>query len=439
MTRREMLATLAGADPGRRFRFIMSLPPDKRRVMLEDWATWAHPGQVPPEGEDWSIWLIRAGRGFGKTRAGSEWINRFARENGDARIALVGGTVDEVRAVMVEGASGIIRTAQIDEVVDWRPTMGELRFQSGATAFVYSGEQPERLRGPEHHVAWCDELAKWKYGDATWDNLMLGLRLGDRPRVVVTTTPKPNALMRRVMTLEGCVETRGRTADNRFLPAAFVKQVEGMYAGSRLGRQELEGELIDEAEGALWTRDLIERQRVKAGDPLPPLTRVVVGVDPPASAGGDACGIVAVGLGADGRAYVLKDASVSGLSPEGWAGAVADCAHAVGADRVVAEKNQGGDMVGSVLRAAERNLPLTLVHAARGKVARAEPVSALYESDRMRHAGAFPELEDELAGLATAGDYSGPGRSPDRADAMVWAATHLMLGKRAHAGVRMLG
>lgn len=271
-----------------------------------------------------------------------------------------------------------------------------------------------------------------------WNNLLMGLRLGDDPRALVTTTPRTTQLMRQVMAAPGTVETRGATRDNPHLPARFVQAMEAAYGGTRLGRQELEGEMMADVVGALWPRALIEAQRIAVGA-VPRLRRIVVAVDPPASAGGDACGIVAAALGVDDCGYVLEDASVAGASPEGWARAVAACAARHGADRVVAEKNQGGDMVGRVLEIADTGLPVTLVHASRGKVARAEPVAALYERRRVWHAGAFPALEDELAGLQVGGGYEGPGRSPDRADACVWALTALLLDVRGEASVRVLG
>lgn len=410
------------------------------RPMLREfyarWRAWAHGGQIAPPG-DWRIWLIRAGRGFGKTRAGSEWMNEQARHMPDGRFALVGATLDEVRRVMIEGRSGLIATARADRRPVWRASGRELRFPSGAIAFAYSADSPEGLRGPEHHLAWCDELGKWgRGGEAAWDNLAMGLRLGERPRVLVTTTPRQTPLMRRVMALPGVIETRGRTRDNPHLPASFVAAMEAEYGGTRLGRQELDGELIDDVAGALWTRATIEACR---GRKPRNVVRVVVGVDPPASADGDACGIVAVALDAADVGHVLEDASAAGLSPEGWAHAVAKCAARHGADKVVAEKNQGGDMVRSVLRAADVAMPVKLVHASRGKAARAEPVATLYEAGRVKHARRFPALEDELCGLTAGGGYEGPGRSPDRADALVWALTELMLGRRRGAGVRGLG
>ncbi|WP_443026851.1 DNA-packaging protein [Sphingomonas sp. LT1P40] len=425
---------LAQLSPVRRQGILARLTRPQQIELRERWYAWAHDGQREPPG-NWRVWLIRAGRGFGKTRAGSEWVSEWARRDKKARIALIGATADDVAKVMIEGPSGLIAVARAGEAIRWRASVGEVRFASGAKGFVYSSETPEKLRGPEHDAAWCDELAKWRRGDATWDNLMMGMRIGERPRIVVTTTPRPVKLMKRVMALPDCVETRGRTRDNPHLPASFVSAMIGEYGATLLGRQELDGELIEDVAGALWTRAMIERCR---GAKPVDVVRVVVGVDPPASAGGDACGIVAVALDSEGVAHVVADASVAGLSPEGWARAVAQCAKEVGADRVIAEKNQGGDMVESVLRAVNATMSLTLVHASRGKVTRAEPVAALYEKGRVRHAGVFRELEDELCGLVVGGAYEGPGRSPDRADALVWAVWALMLGPKGEVGVRGL-
>ncbi len=397
------------------------------RGTLRDWSFWADKRQLPPDG-DWHGWLMLAGRGFGKTRAGSEWIHALAEEHGAIRIALVGATMDEARAIMVEGQSGILATRPKEARPKWEPSRGRLRWRTGAEAFLYSGEAPEKLRGPEHHFAWCDELAKWARPQGCWDMLQMGLRLGERPRTLVTTTPRPLSLLRRLAGDPGVVTVRGATAENRMLPDAYLERMQAEYGGTRLGRQELDGELIEDAEGALWTRDGLEAIRAQAA---PELARVVIGVDPPATSTGDACGIIAAGVCAEGKGWVLADESVSGRSPEGWAQAVASAAARWQADRVVAEKNNGGEMVESVLRAADVTMPVRLVHAARGKVSRAEPVAALYEKRRVHHAGAFPALEDELCGLIAGGAYEGPGKSPDRADALVWAMTELMLGKRS--------
>lgn len=430
----DLFADLASLEPVEQQHMLEQLPPGVLHAILEGWPFWAHPGQLAPAG-GWRVWLIRAGRGFGKTRAGAEWVSEIARTTPKGRIALVGATIEDVERVMIEGESGLINVARRDEPIAFRRARGEVMFASGAIATVFSAGAPEKLRGPEHCAAWCDELAKWREGDAAWDNLMLGMRVGETPRVLVTTTPQSNALMRRVMTQAGLIESRGTTHDNPHLPVSFITAIEGLYGGTRYGRQEIAGELVDDVPGALWTRAMLEACRVSAA---PEAVRVVVAVDPPASATGDACGIVAVALGSDRRGYVVADASVAGLSPEGWAHAVVACAARFGADRVVAEKNQGGEMVRSVLHAADATLPLRLVHARTGKTARAEPVAALYEGGKVSHVGGFPELEDQMCGLVAGGGYRGPGKSPDRADALVWALSELMLQRVGEAGVRGL-
>jgi phage terminase large subunit-like protein len=409
----------------------------ERQVLAADWPSWAHAGQVPAH-DAWRVWVLLAGRGFGKTRAGAEWVSAFAREHADAAVALVGATVDEARAVMVEGRSGLLAVAKVGEraAMRWEPSRRRLVFASGAQAFLYSAANPESLRGPEHHLAWCDELAKWPRstrpgqdrGLAAWNNLRLGLRLGERPRALVTTTPRPVPVLKSILALDGTVLTGGATRGNPHLPADFIAAVEAAHKGTRFGRQELEGALLDDVDGAWWTRALIERSRQKSSLPRAELKRVVVGVDPPASAGGT-CGIVVCGAGADGAAYVLADCSAGGLSPEGWARQAAEAARAWDAHRVVAEKNNGGDMVAAVLRGADAGLPVALVHAADGKAARAEPVAVLFETGKARLAGAFPELEDQLAGF-TAEGWRGAGASPDRADAMIWAMTELAVKPR---------
>jgi phage terminase large subunit-like protein len=425
---------LATLDEAEMRRVLAGLSEADRRAFDADWPQWAHEGQLPPK-DDWRVWVLLAGRGFGKTRAGAEYVSEFARANPGAAIALVGATVEEARAVMVEGRSGLLAVARADEreAMLWEPSRRRLVFASGAEVFLYSAANPESLRGPEHHFAWCDELAKWRRARTAWDNLRLGLRLGTRPRALVTTTPRPTAALKHILALPGTVLSGGASRANPHLPEDFIAAVEEAHAGTRFGRQELEGLLIEDVEGALWPRELIELCRSDSPSPnLSPegergLVRVVVGVDPPASADGDACGIVVVGLGADGVGYVLADVSAGGLSPEGWARKVAAAAAAWGAHRVIAEKNNGGAMVASVLRGADVGLPVTLVHAAEGKVARAEPVAVLFESGKAKFAGRFPALEDELAGLTYGGGYEGPGGSPDRADAMVWALTELLV------------
>ncbi|HYJ81956.1 MAG TPA: terminase family protein [Allosphingosinicella sp.] len=415
--------------------FVKGLPPPVLRRMFEEFFHWqAHEGQGEPEGE-WRIWFLRAGRGFGKTMAGAHWVLDRAREAPRARIALVGGSADEVRKVMIEGPGGLLAQARSGEQPAWHPTEGVVRFESGAEGFVYSARAPEKLRGPEHDYAWCDELAKWPRGEIAWDNLQMGMRRGERPRLIVTTTPRPTALVRRVRALAGAVETTGRTADNIHSAEAFRAWAAETYGKSRLGRQELDGELFEEVEGALWTRETIEAAR-RSGPP-PRWKRIVVGVDPPVKADGDACGIVVCALGEDDIAYVVADCTVAGERPEGWARAVTRAADAWGADRVVAERNQGGEMVESVLKGIGSWLPVTLVFAKEGKPGRAEPVAVRFETGQAKLAGCFPELEDQLAGLTYGGGYEGPGRSPDRADAMVWAMREL-IRPRAEPRIRAL-
>ncbi|HYJ30415.1 MAG TPA: terminase family protein [Allosphingosinicella sp.] len=477
---------------------LAAIPEEERRRLNDDWPSWAHRGQRPSH-EDWHVWVMLAGRGFGKTRAGAEWVSEKARVMPGARIALVAATAAEARRVMIEGQSGLIATATDEERAEmrWAPSLGRLDFASGARAFVYSAADGEGLRGPEHHFAWCDELAKWKRAEASWNNLMLGLRLGPRPQAVVTTTPRSAPVLKRVLAMGGLERSGGPSWANPHASQRFLAAMRAEHEGTRLGRQELEGIMVEEVEGALWPRALIEKARVgdshfslraggdshfqhggarslfvagesdcplgaggdshfqlrAGGDshfqhggarsfavagesdcPLGesdcPFVRIVIGVDPPASADGDACGIIVCGLGADGIAYVLADCSAAGAAPEVWARKVAAAAAAWGAHRVVAEANNGGRMVESVLLAADSGLPVKLVHASDGKSARAEPVAMLFERGRAKFAGRFPELEDELAGLAIGGGYEGPTRSPDRADAMVWALTELMLRRK---------
>ena len=419
---------------------LRALPPEHRQSVLEaageqavkafdtDWPTWAHEGQLPPN-DDWDIWVQLCGRGFGKTRAGAEWVSAMARTTPDAKIALVAATPNEARRVMIEGRSGLLKVARDGDEragIDWAPSLGRLTFASGAEAFIYSGANGEDLRGPEHHFAWCDELAKWKRPDSAFDNLMLGLRAGTRPQAVVTTTPKAVPALRRLLAMPRLTLTGGASRDNPHASHSFIAMVEEVHRGSRFARQELLGELIEDFQGALWPRSLLEKSKVGtvARDTL---RRIVIGVDPPASAEGDECGIIACGQDERGIGYVLSDHSAGGLSPEQWARKVAGAVEKWDADRVVAEGNQGGEMVETVLRGGGLRLPVKRVNARVGKAARAEPIAAFFESGEAKLAGHFPQLEDQLAGMILGGDYQGPGRSPDRADAMVWALTELLL------------
>lgn len=412
----------------------------EKGAFSQSWDIWARPQQLAPVG-DWRLWLIIAGRGFGKTRAGAEWVRAVAQQDKAARIALVGANFAEARAVMVEGESGLLSIAPDNNRPTWEPSLKKLRWPNGAQAHLFSAADPDGLRGSQHSHAWCDEVAKWSNNAgqalAAWDNLKLGLRLGEFPRIAATTTPRPVAIVRRLINEQGVIITRGKTRDNQAnLPPAFISAMQSDYGGTRLGRQELGGELIQDTEDALWTRAMIEGCRVR--EYPRPLGRIVVGVDPPASETGDACGIIIVGLGPDGAGYVLADCSAEKASPEKWARTVSAAAETWGADRVIAEANQGGDMVRTVLHASNIALPVKLVNASRGKTARAEPVAALYETGRVHHAGAFARLEDEMCGLIIGGRYEGPGRSPDRADALVWALTELMLGQQRRPQIRQM-
>ena len=391
-----------------------------------------------PGSDDWATWLILAGRGFGKTYAGSHWLNRMAGGHPGAALALIGATAADARAVMVEGPAGVLATAAPDNRPRFEPSRRRLVWPQGATARLFSAEEPDALRGPQFGFAWGDEAARWADAPATLANARLALRQGVRPRLLLTTTPRPLAWLKALIAEPQCLVTRGATFANAAnLPASFIAAIVRDYGGTRLGRQEIDGDIVEDLAGALWTRAMFESCRVRT---QPPLSRVVIGVDPPAgaSAAADACGIVAAGLGSDGRFYVIGDASVQGLAPDGWARAVVGAADRHGADRVVVEVNNGGAMVTSVLQAIDSNLPIKPVHASRGKVARAEPVASLYAAGRVGHAGMFTALEDELCGLIAGGVYAGPGRSPDRADALVWALTELMTTRAAQPGVRVV-
>lgn len=395
------------------------------RRIGRSWAISGRAEQKPPE-HDWGTWLVIGGRGSGKTRAGAEWVQGLAMAAGprtDLRIALIAETLGDAREVMIDGASGIARIAR-----RLRPEVEISRrrivWPNGAIAQIFSSEDPESLRGPQFHYAWCDELAKWKHAEDTFDMLQFALRLGTRPRQLVTTTPRAVPLLKRLMGDADTVVSRLSTADNRpNLAPGFIAALERRYGGTRLGRQELGGELIEDREDALWRRDRLEALTVRL---IEPLRRIVVAVDPPAGSGpASVCGIVVAGLMDNARAAVLADCSVEGQSPADWARAVVAAFRRFEADRVVAEVNQGGDMVSAMLKSVDARLPLSLVRATRGKFLRAEPVAALYEQGRVVHAGRFVELEDQMCDFGPEGLSSG--RSPDRLDALVWALTALML------------
>jgi phage terminase large subunit-like protein len=397
---------------------------------------------VAREHDPWTTWLMLGGRGAGKTRAGSEWVRGIALGEPDfskqsvGRIALIGETFADARNVMVEGPAGILEVHARHERPTWSPSLRKLEWPNGAVAQVFSAEDPDSLRGPQFEAAWADELAKWKHGEETWDMLQFGLRLGAHPRQMVTTTPRPIPLLKRFLADPSVAVSRVRTSDNADnLAPAFLETVLGRYGGTRLGRQELDGEIIEDRPDALWTRDVLELNRVEAA---PPLMRIVVAVDPPASSSkrADACGIVAAGVDEGGTAYVLEDATASGLKPPEWAAKAVALYRRLQADALVVETNQGGEMATGVIREVDPSVPVVSVRATRGKYLRAEPVSVLYAQGRVHHVGALPELEDELCDFGPGGLSTG--RSPDRMDALVWALTELMLRERREPRVRVL-
>lgn len=439
---------------------IALLPKDEQQEILKefdldvlewDWSFWGRPAQQPPkinprtEDGDWNTWVILAGRGFGKTRAGAEWVRDIMTgdtplEGGKfGTLAIVAETASDARKVVVEGESGILAVHPPAFRPEYRPALRQLTWPNGAKAHLYNAVEPDQLRGPQHDSAWCDELAKWRYAQETWDQLQFGLRLGESPKQLITTTPRPIQIIRDLKKDVRAVITSGSTYENRSnLAPAFLQTIVTKFEGTRLGRQELLAEVLDDVPGALWTRAMIDNLRIPHGEGertppwfanVPPMARVVVGVDPSGTKGegegNNEVGIVVAGRGVDGHAYVGADMTCD-LSPEGWGRRVVEGYRQFEADRVVAESNYGGGMVGAVIRAVDKKVSYKDVKASRGKVVRAEPIAALYEQGKVHHVGAFPELEDQLCAFTNTG-YVGNG-SPDRADALVWALTELMLG-----------
>jgi predicted phage terminase large subunit-like protein len=441
---------LADLPPELRAEALADIPESQVDALMWDWRAWGRKNQIAPPG-DWLTWLILAGRGFGKTRTGAEWVREcmcgtspLARGR-FRRMALVAETAADARDVMVQGPSGILRNHPNDFRPRYVPSNRCLIWPNGAMAFTYNAREPDQLRGPEHDAAWCDELAKFRYAQETWDQLQFGLRAGE-PQQIITTTPRPIPLLKEIMSDPSTVITRGNTQENRSnLADKFIKTVIRKYEGTRLGRQELAGEILDDIPGALWTRKMLDDCRVGVGGRrLPEMRRVVVAVDPSGTQGeqsgsddaiGDDVGIVVAGLGVDGDGYLLDDRSIN-VSPAQWAREVVRAYSAHGANLIVAEKNFGGAMVESTIRTADKRVPIKLVTASRGKVARAEPVSALYEQKRIHHDGTFAELEDQLVLFRPEG-YMGPG-SPDRADALIWAITELFFENASSYTLRNL-
>jgi phage terminase large subunit-like protein len=405
-----------------------------------EWMINGHRNQIQLDRPE--TWVLIGGRGSGKTRTGAEWINGLALGYAPMAalktgpLALVGETIADVREVMVEGPAGILASARAGRP-RFEPSRRRLVWDAtGMVAHMFSSEDPESLRGPQFAGAWCDELAKWKNAEETWNMLQFGLRIGERPRVLVTTTPRPVPLLKRLIADPAVTVTRIRTDENASnLAPQFLNNMRRQFAGTRLGRQELDGELIEDRDDALWSRGQIESLR---GNAPSHIGRTIIAVDPPASAtkNADACGIIAIGLDDQGIAHVLADGSIKQASPQAWATRAVQLYHELKADRIIAEINQGGDMVETVIRTIDPLVPVTGVRAQRGKWLRAEPVAALYEQGRVRHAGHFPHLEDEMCNFGR--DGLANGHSPDRIDALVWAITALMLAKREAPRVRQL-
>ena len=391
-------------------------------ALADDWTVHARPEQLPPDGA-WNIWLILSGRGWGKTRTGAEWVKSLIVSGQARRVALVGATSADVRDTMIEGQSGLLSVCSDWDRPNYEPSKRRVTFKNGAVCTAYSAEEADRLRGPQHDFAWADELAAWSNIRDTWDQLQFGLRLGKKPRICVTTTPRPVPLLKELIQRPDVHVTKGKTSDNaENLAETFLSAIVGRYEGTRLGRQELDGDILDDVPGALWSRDLIESCRVAKGEE-PAMRRIVVAIDPAVSVSetSDATGIIVVGLGADGHGYVLQDLSGK-YSPTEWARRAIGAYRLHKADRIVAEQNQGGLMVETTLHAVDRNAPVKLVNASKGKITRAEPISALYEQQRIHRVGCFPHLEDEMCSFE-----AGSSDSPDRLDAAVWAMTELIV------------
>ena len=419
------IGDLLALSPAQRARLLAGLSGKEVDELFHDWSLWARPEQRPPPG-DWVYWLILAGRGAGKTRTGAEavreWTKTFALVN------LIGATHDDVREIMVLGESGLMAICPREERPRYARASARLAWPNGAVSQLFSAEEPDRLRGKQHMKLWCDELAAWRHPDA-FEQALLGLRLGEKPQAVITTTPRPTKIIKQLVEDKDAIVTRGSTFDNHHhLAEAFIQRITARYAGRAIGRQELFAEIVEEAPGALWTRALIERQRLGAGSAPADYSEIVVGVDPPAKSGAkaDECGIVVVGRTAQGAIHVLADLSSQGDTPGQWASRVAAAYRRFKANRVVAEINNGGEMVVEVLRQSEPNLPVRKVTATRGKFLRAEPVAAAYERGIVFHLGAFGKLEDQLCALTPDFDARAAGFSPDRADALVWAIADLI-------------
>ena len=419
---------LASLSEQERETWLASLTDKEKAELAYNWDFWARPDQKAPPG-DWFAWLILAGRGWGKTRTGAEWVRELARDYPGCRIALVAETAADARDVMIKGDSGLLSVDPTLSDESWSPTNRCVTWPNGSKAWTYNATEPDQLRGPQHHFAWVDELAKFRYDQAMWDQIVFGLRLGDQPRVLITTTPQPKKLIKNLAASEHTHVTRGATKDNLAnLARSAVEQMYDRYEGTRLGRQELEGEILGDIPGALWTRESIDDNRLQV--PPEDLERVFVAVDPATSSeeGSDEHGIVVVALARDedgyARGYVLEDASLRG-TPEEWSKKAVHLYRKWSADKIIAEKNQGGEMVSFTIKSVDRSVPVELVHASRGKVVRAEPISALYEQGRIHHVGRHDKLEDQMCEFSVDNVRNASTGSPDRVDALVWGLTKI--------------
>lgn len=395
-----------------------------RLLWLED----ARENQIPPEG-DWLTWLIMSGRGWGKTRTGAEWIAHHAITQDRTRWAVVAPTFADARDTCAEGESGLINILnRYKALANWNRSIGEILLTNGSRIKLFSAEEPDRLRGPQHHGAWCDELAAWIRPEA-YDQLQFGLRLGERPQTVITTTPKPVPLLKNLLKRDNAIITRGSTYENRAnLASTALAELEARYGNTRLGRQELQGELLEDMEGALWTRAWIEDKRLETKD-MPPLYRIVVAIDPAVTSNEDSdeTGIVVAGATSEGHFYVLEDATLK-ATPDGWGRRAVQAFNDWSADKIIAETNNGGDMIIATIQQVDRLVPVKKVVASRGKQLRAEPISALYEQGRVHHVGMFSKLEDQMVTWTPESK-----QSPDRLDALVWALTELKDGSSSQA------
>lgn len=412
----------------KRKKYLDSLTPAELAYMPYDWGMAARPSQEIPEG-DWAYWLINAGRGFGKTRTGAETVRQWIKQ-GEQYVNLIGATADDARDIMVEGESGILSVCPEGERPEYKKHEAKLVWPNGAVSLIFTADKPERLRGKQHGKVWADELAAWRYLQEAWAQLKFGLRLGEKPQVIITTTPRPLKTLRDIIQDKRTHLTTGSTYENRAnLAEGFFGDMIKEYEGTRLGRQELMAEMLDDIPGAMWTRSNIDEHR-KSPPAMPDMQRIVVAIDPAVTSGdnADEHGIITAGIGTDGAGYVWADDSERGLSPHEWAKKAVSRYRSEQADMIVAEANQGGEMVEATIKSIDVTVPVTLVRASRGKVTRAEPIAALYEQGRVHHVGALDALEDQMCMFTSDWDRKAQGYSPDRVDALVWAMTELFPG-----------